>query len=83
MTRQYRAFMLRCWRLGEGDQRFEIAHIQSGESVRATTLADVLAWISARLDVVETSGAGHDEDDAADGKVASDQERLLRRGPQR
>lgn len=48
MDRHYRAFLLRCWQFGD-EQRFEIAHIQSGDTTRATTLAEVLAWLDRRL----------------------------------
>jgi hypothetical protein len=60
MARQYGAFLVRCWRLGD-DLRFEIAHIQSGASVRATTLDDAIAWIGARLDAGHLPGDGHHE----------------------
>jgi hypothetical protein len=45
MTREYRAFLLRCWRLTSGDERFEVAHVQTGASLRVETLADALDWI--------------------------------------
>jgi hypothetical protein len=48
MDRRYRAFLLRCWQLGD-EQRFEIAHIQSGDTIRAATLGEVLAWLDHRL----------------------------------
>ena len=48
MDRRYRAFLLRCWQFGD-EQRFEIAHIQSGDTIRATTLVDALAWIDRAL----------------------------------
>jgi hypothetical protein len=48
MDRRYRAFLLRCWRLGD-EQRFEIAHIQSGDTIRAASLAEVLAWLDRHL----------------------------------
>ena len=48
MARHYRAFLLRCWQLGDGGQRFDVAHIQSGATLRATTLADALGWIAAQ-----------------------------------
>lgn len=49
MFRQYRAFLLCCWQRGDGDQRFEIAHIESADVLRAITLADVIDWIGVRL----------------------------------
>ena len=73
MARRYGAFLLRGWRLGDGDQRFEIAHIQSGESTRATTLEEVIAWVGACLETGQVSGAGEVPDDEAtpdDGHVA-------------
>ncbi|CAA9579848.1 MAG: hypothetical protein AVDCRST_MAG18-2977 [uncultured Thermomicrobiales bacterium] len=70
MVRHYRAFLLRCWQLGGGDQRFEITHIQSGDSVRATTLADAITWIAAHLASGQVPGDAPPESDAHDDESA-------------
>ena len=76
MTRQYGAFLLRGWRLGDGDQRFEIAHIQSGESTRVTTLEEVIAWVGARLEVGQTPADRRREAQAADDEATPDAGRI-------
>lgn len=48
MVRRYSAFLVRCWRLDDGERRIEIAHIQSGARTRVTSVAAALAWIGAR-----------------------------------
>ena len=78
MTRQYRAFMLRCWCLGAGDQRFEIAHIQSGESLRTATLDDALAWIGTRLGSGEAPGPPRAADDGPQSDAAPEDGRPTR-----
>jgi hypothetical protein len=65
MARQYGAFLVRAWRLG-GDQRFEVAHIQSGAHTRAATLEEVIAWVGACLE------AGHAPDERGRERGASD-----------
>lgn len=69
MARQYRAFLLRCWQLG-GDQRFEIAHIQSGDSVRATTFAEAVTWIGAHLANEQIPNGARRESGAHNAEVA-------------
>ena len=61
MARHYNAFLLRTWRLGGGTERFEVAHIQSGESTLSPSLAGAIAWLGARLD-----GDDGEESGAAD-----------------
>ena len=51
MARSYCAFLLRCWRLDDGAQRIEVAHIQSGERTVLASLTAALAWIDARSGV--------------------------------
>ncbi len=69
MARHYYAFLVRCWRLDDGERRIEIAHIQSGARTRVTSIAAALAWIGARAAEHE---AGHplprDSDDQAAGE---------------
>ncbi len=81
MTRQYGAFLLRGWRLDDGDQRFEIAHIQSGESARATTLEEVIAWVGARLEVGQTPADGRGEALATNVEAPPDAGRIARSEP--
>ena len=48
MARLYCSFLLRYWRIGSGDERIEIEHIQSGERTHVTSLAAAIDWIEAR-----------------------------------
>ncbi|HEX5504171.1 MAG TPA: hypothetical protein VFW96_16215 [Thermomicrobiales bacterium] len=41
------SFLVRWWRVRDGE-RFEVAHIQSGDKVLVASLADAAAWIGAR-----------------------------------
>ena len=81
MTRRYGAFLLRGWRLGDDDLRFEIAHIQSGESARATTLEEVIAWVGARLEGGQTPADGRREAEATDDEARPDAGRTARGEP--
>ena len=45
MARRYSSFLIRYWRLAGGKQRIEIEHIQSGDRMRAASLAAAMAWI--------------------------------------
>ena len=45
MARRYSSFLIRYWRLSGGKQRIEIEHIQSGDRLRAPSLATAIAWI--------------------------------------
>lgn len=44
MRKLYGTFLIRCWRM-DAEERFEIQHIQSGESVVVPALADIADWI--------------------------------------
>ena len=48
MRRPYSSFVLRCWRLGSGQHRIEIEHVQSGARARVNTLPEAVDWIDAR-----------------------------------
>ena len=48
MARLYCAFLVRCWQVGDGVQRIEVEHIQSGEKTVVASMAAALNWISAR-----------------------------------
>ncbi len=78
MTRQYGAFLLRGWQLGDEGKRFEIAHIQSGESLRATTLEEVIAWVGARLEAEQARDDGSREGGADTADAAPDQGKRAR-----
>ncbi len=56
MVKHYCAFLVRCWRLDDGERRIEIAHIQSGARTRVTSIAAALAWISARSRATAAAG---------------------------
>ncbi len=56
MVRPYASFVLRCWDLGGGEPRVKVDHVQSGESIRVTTLAAAVDWLGAR-----SSGTPADE----------------------
>lgn len=48
MARHYCAFLVRCWRLGDGAQRFEVQQIHSGERTLVTSMAAAGEWIRER-----------------------------------
>ena len=50
MASMYCAFLVRCWRLAAGQQRFEIQEIGSGERTVVASLTAALAWIAAPTD---------------------------------
>ena len=43
--RRYTSFLVRCWRGGDGTERVQLEHIQSGACTRVATLAEALAWM--------------------------------------
>ena len=45
MTKRHQSFLLRCWRLGECEQRIEIEHIQSGQKRLARSVEEAVAWV--------------------------------------
>ena len=55
MARHYCAFLVRCWRLGDGAQRFEVQQIHSGERTLVTSMAAAAAWIRERSGPVEAA----------------------------
>ena len=71
MTRHYNAFLLRAWRLGGGTERFEIAHIQSGERTVAPSLDGALAWLGTRLDADCGQEPGGPDDTTARGAAGT------------
>ena len=44
----YSSYLLRCWRRGGPEQRYQIQHVQSGAQVTVATLAEAMSWIAAR-----------------------------------
>ena len=48
MSRLDGSFLVRCWRLGRGEQRFEVEFIQSGERTVVASLAAACTWIDDR-----------------------------------
>lgn len=60
MARQYGAFLVRYWRLADGDRRLAVAHIQSGASARVASLAAALDWMAAYLPGDDAAGAARD-----------------------
>lgn len=69
MMRPYASFLIRCWRLSDGEQRFKVEQIQSGEVTQAETLEQTLAWLADRLDepVAGYAGDGEARDDGYGG----------------
>ena len=43
--RRYSSFLIRCWRVGEGEERLQLEHIQSGACTRVLTLGEALVWM--------------------------------------
>jgi hypothetical protein len=57
MARHYDSFVLRCWRLGNEQNRIEVQHLQTGASRRAVALSGALEWIEAQCDpMIPTPG---------------------------
>jgi hypothetical protein len=54
------SFLLRCWRLGAGEERYEVEHIQSGERTVAASPAAAWAWIVARVAAAERGPPIHE-----------------------
>ena len=48
MTTPYRSFVLRCWHLGDGRQRFKVECLQTKEVACLPTMSEVVAWIAPR-----------------------------------
>jgi hypothetical protein len=51
MARPYASFLVRCWRLGDGEQRIKLEHIQSGEGTQVATWQAALAWLRTRSEI--------------------------------
>ena len=49
MARRYCAFLVRCWRVGDGAQRIEIEQVQSGEKALVASLDAAVAWMGERI----------------------------------
>jgi hypothetical protein len=45
MAASYTSFLIRLWRLAEGQTRVRIEHIQSGEVVQVNSLEEATAWL--------------------------------------
>ncbi len=54
--RKHSSFLLRCWELGNDEQRIEIEHIQSGTKVLARSVADAVEWICEQGDASTQHG---------------------------
>ena len=64
MARLYCSFLLRYWRVGSGEQRIEIEHIQSGARTHVRSLAAAIDWIKAHGDkVIEPPAQSDGPDD--------------------
>jgi hypothetical protein len=50
MARRYGSFLIRYWRLEDGQERVEVEHLQSGGRRRAGSLPAIVAWIAERLE---------------------------------
>ena len=48
MATLYSAFLVRCWWLGDGAQRYEVQHIHSGERTVVTSAGAAAEWIRER-----------------------------------
>jgi hypothetical protein len=46
MTRRYSAFMVRCWHLASGEQRYAVEDIQTGAAVRVPSLNEAFEWLA-------------------------------------
>ncbi len=45
MATSYTSFLIRLWRLAQGQMRVRIEHIQSGEVVQVKSLEEATAWL--------------------------------------
>lgn len=50
MSREYHAYLLRCWWLPDGTQRVEIEHIATGDRTQVGSLTAAVAWITEQRD---------------------------------
>ena len=48
MAKRHQSFVVRCWLLDRGEQRFDIEHIQSGEKHLARSAVEAIEWIHDR-----------------------------------
>lgn len=56
MLRRYGSFLIRYWRLGNGERRIEVEHIPSGARERVTSSTAAFDWIESRVgDATETA----------------------------
>jgi hypothetical protein len=48
-SRQYSSFLVRVWQVSGDEQRIKVTHIQSGTETRFTSLPQLDAWLSTRV----------------------------------
>ena len=65
-ARRYDSFVLRCWRVGGGERRIEVEHLQSGARTRVVTLRAAVAWITSECGEEVVSGEHLAQDNAPD-----------------
>ncbi len=46
----YTSFLIRLWRLAQGQMRVKIEHIQTGEVAQVASMADALLWLEGHAD---------------------------------
>jgi len=49
VPRHYGSFLVRCWRLSNGERRIDIEHIASGARARITSIAAALKWMGEQV----------------------------------
>ena len=57
MRRGYRSFLVRVWRLGDGQVRVEVERVQTGERLRGVSLETALAWLRDQAPAGEAGAA--------------------------
>ncbi|MGN6813598.1 MAG: hypothetical protein ACTHMP_22235 [Thermomicrobiales bacterium] len=56
MAKRYASFVLRWWRLGDGGERIEVEQITTGDHIVAPTIAQAVAWMTARIGAARATG---------------------------
>lgn len=61
----YSSFLLRCWlKRGEAPDSYALEHVQSGEQIRARTVAELIDWIEANNERLASAPSATPEPDS-------------------
>lgn len=65
--RPHTSFLLRCWNIGQRDERIEIEHVQHDSKIVVRSMSAAVAWIAAIHTGDEGPGDGPTNDDRTTG----------------